>query len=149
ALPAHVDAAALAQALDALGARAVRFSDVADGRGRRAVQVHALLRGPAVDDASAVLWRAGAADVLTRWTEVHSPALVEVTVPVGRGRTRAAVRVRAWKGSDAELVRVAPDDDDVSAAAAQQRRAAQAVAADAVAALSRLTEQSGDEDEDG
>lgn len=106
----------------------------AAGRGLR---LRVLLPAAAVDSATAVLWRAGAVDVEVTWVERRRAGLAEVTVPVGRGRSKSSVRVRVVSDG-AETLRVDPDADDVREAAARARASVHTVAAEAIAAWERL-----------
>ena len=137
-LPAGVDRAALAAALPALGAREMWALDAAGG-----VALRVLAPPAAADDVTRALWEAGAVDVSAAWIELRTAGVLDVTVPIGRGRTKAGVKVRVWKDGGAVL-RVEPDLDDARAAAKRQRTSVHAVAAEAVAAWERLF---GDDDE--
>jgi hypothetical protein len=123
--------------LTALGARALHV----DGR-----QVRALAAPDQAGAVARLLWSRGAADVVCEWVEVWSAGVQEVTVPVGRGRTRSNVRVRVLLDGD-EVVRVEPNADDVRRAAGGKPQ--HHVAAEAVAAWERLgrgRELDGDEE---
>jgi uncharacterized protein (DUF111 family) len=63
--------------------------------------------------------------------ERRRPGVEEVTVPIGRGRTKASVRVRVLTNGD-EILRIDPDMDDVRAAATRRDESAHAIAALAV-----------------
>lgn len=133
--------AELHEELAAAGARgAGAVSEVPLDEGRAGSRLRLRLWAPpaAVDAVVGLLWRAGAADVVTSWVELRSAGVVDVTVPVGRGRTKAGVRVRVVKDGD-EVVRVEPDRDDVRAAARKGRASTHEVAAEALAAWQRLS----------
>lgn len=129
----------LAAELTAAGGRAASASDevLLDGSSAGRVRARLLASPDSVDALVSILWRAGAVDVVTEWVELRSAAAMDVTVPVGSGRTRASVRVRVVKDGD-EVVHVEPDLDDVRAAAKKGRASTHAVAAEAVAAWERL-----------
>jgi uncharacterized protein (DUF111 family) len=146
----EVDLQALAAELAALGGRSPALVDEVpleagshDGTPRGGIQ---LLAPPgAVDALTGLLWRSGAVDVVTSWVELRSAGVTNVTVPVGRGRTKMGVRVRVVKDGE-EVVHVEPDPADVRAAAGKQRASPHKVAAEAVAAWERWTGKGGDDD---
>ncbi len=147
--PRDVDVAALGRALRPITGGDLEIQPTEQPRG---VRVRALVAvagtgGSVVDDVTDVLWRAGCVDVVASWVERRRPGVEEVTVPIGRGRTKASVRVRVLTNGD-EILRIDPDMDDVHAAAARRGESAHAIAAIAVesaraAAAARGTRASG------
>lgn len=129
-----VDTAALARALRPITGGDVEIQPCDQPRG---VRVRALVGiaggtgGSVVDDVTELLWRAGCVDVVATWVERRRPGVEEVTVPIGRGRTKASVRVRVLSNGD-EILRIDPDMDDVRAAAARRGESPHAIAAVAV-----------------
>jgi uncharacterized protein (DUF111 family) len=107
-------------------------------RAGRQVRIRVLLPPADVDTATAALWQAGAVDVVAAWVERRSAGLEEVTVPIGRGRTKASVRVCVLTDGR-EILRVDPRADDVHDAAARTGMSVHAIAAEAIAAWERLS----------
>jgi len=126
--PTAPDRRALDDELTTLGARDT--SIVVDSGGT--VRLRAVVSSERVEALVLALWKRGAADVSTHWVELCSAGVEEVTVPVGRGRTRSNVRVRVLRDGD-DVVRVEPLVDDPR------------VAAEAIAAWERLGSHSGGE----
>ncbi|MBI1948760.1 MAG: DUF111 family protein [Deltaproteobacteria bacterium] len=124
----------LVERLRALGALDVHLTPQVTGLGAGA-RLALSLAAPAAatEPLCEALWQAGAAEVLRTWADRWTPARLEVTVTVGRGRTKASVRVQVTS-SAGRLVRVEPVLDDVQAAARRSRQGEHAIAAAAVAA---------------
>lgn len=131
--PADLDVGALSRTLRPLLGGDVEISPCHAPRGQRVRALVALSNngGAVVDEVTDVLWRAGCADVVATWVERRRPGVEEVTVPIGRGRTKASVRVRVLSNGD-EILRIDPDMDDVRAAATRRGESPHAVAALAV-----------------
>jgi uncharacterized protein (DUF111 family) len=132
------DKAALAATLFTAGAEATSAVAATDLRGHDHLRLHAAVPPRQLDAVVRALWRAGAEHVHTAWGECRDAPVEEVTVPVGRGRTRRPVRVRAVRDEDGTVLSLRCGADDVREAARVGRRPEEMVRADALAVWQQL-----------
>jgi hypothetical protein len=146
-LGADFDARGLDQALQGLHARAVSWPATLVGTslgGLGSTGIFVRVEAPlsAVEGAASALVRAGASSVAIGWIEERRPGVAIVTVPIGAGTTKQAVRMRVVKDGGV-VVHVEPELGDVRAAAERSGRPAEAVRAEAFSAWERLGELGG------